>query len=302
MVSGKFFFAHSGPVSYKIIDRLLKDLKKSSEFREMHKTTARRVYAIIVEILENIAKHSVRKSSGTLTQPFISVEKSGDKVIIKAGNPVTADKKENLAAQLDQVNHLDDVALTSFYEDRINRKSKKNENGAGLGFILIRLKSGNRIDFSFSEVASNMSDFNIQITVNKYIMRKLSFERTASSPKVMLDPDNSVFEISGESRPSDVAAFYNEILSWFDDYSLSLLKSHQAGAPPVFNLDFEYFNSSSAKYILDFCKLMAAVRSKGRDITVKWHYEPDDMDMLETGREMSKISKMPFEYVQKDMK
>ncbi len=71
---------------------------------------------------------------------------------------------------------------------------------------------------------------------------------------------------------------------------------------PVFNLDFEYFNSSSAKYILDFCKLISATRSKGREINLKWHYERDDMDMLEAGREMSRISKLPFEFVQKDIK
>jgi hypothetical protein len=132
-------------------------------------------------------------------------------------------------------------------------------------------------------------------------MRKLSIEQTSNSPKVMLDPENNVFEISGESRPSDVAAFYNEILSWFDDYSLYLVKAQKSDVPPVFNLDFEYFNSSSAKYILDFCKLIAAVRAKGRDITVKWHHESDDMDMLETGREMSRIARLPFEFVQKDV-
>jgi len=299
---GKIFFEHSGPVTHKIIDRMLKDLKKSGKFLKLHKTTARSVYAILVEILENIAKHSFIKPSQILMQPFISVERKGEKVIIRAGNPLIDDKKEILTAQLDLVNHLDEAALKTFYEDKINRKSKKNENGAGLGFLIMRLKSGNKIDFSFSEAVGNISNFTIQITVNKYIMRKLIIEQTASSPRVMLDPENSIFEISGESRPPDVASFYNEILSWYDDYSLSLFKSHQTGAPPVFNLDFEYFNSSSAKYILDFCKLMAATRSKGREVAVKWHYEPDDMDMLQTGREMSRISKMPFEYVRKDIK
>ena len=293
---------HSGPVTYKIIDRILVDLKKSDEFVKLHKTTAKRVYAILVEILENIAKHSVSESSGKLTQPFISLERKSNNVIIKARNPITDDRRETLAAQLDLVNHLDESALRLFYEDKINRISKKNENGAGLGFILMRLKSGKRIDFGFSETAGDISNFDIQITVNTDIMRKLFIEQTASSPKVMLDPGNNFFEISGESRPPDVAAFYNEILSWFDDYSKFLSRSQQESTQPVFNLDFEYFNSSSAKYILDFCKMIAGMRSKGSDLTVKWHYEPDDMDMLEAGKEISRISKLPFEYVQKDLK
>lgn len=299
----KKFLEYTGPVTYKTIDQLLKDVKKTEEFRTLHKTTARRVYSILVEILENIAKHSSESSSAASSnQPYISAEMKNDKIVVHAENPVSPEKKDILLAQLDLVNDLDEKDLAFFYEDKINRKAKKYENGAGLGFILVRLKSGNKIDYTFTEKTGNVLFLSMQITVNKYVMRKLFVDRTASSPKVLLDPENNTFEISGESRPSDVASFYNEILSWFDNYSQSISKSPYSGDTPVFNLDFEYFNSSSAKYILDFCKLIAATRSKGREINLKWHYESDDMDMLEAGREMSRISKLPFEFVQKDIK
>jgi hypothetical protein len=131
-------------------------------------------------------------------------------------------------------------------------------------------------------------------------MRKLIIEQTSNSPGVILDPDKNFFEISGESRPFDVTAFYTEILSWTNDYTSYLDRSVEGIKPAVFNLDFEYFNSSSAKYLLDFCKLLAAARSKGQDIAVRWHYEENDIDMLEAGKEMSAIAKFPFEYVKKD--
>ncbi len=71
----KKFLEYTGPVTYKTIDQLLKDLKKTEEFRTLHKTTARRVYAILVEILENIAKHSISSSSGAPSDlPSISAE------------------------------------------------------------------------------------------------------------------------------------------------------------------------------------------------------------------------------------
>jgi hypothetical protein len=295
------FLNYTGPVNHKIIDHLLRDLKNSKDYLHLNKTTAKRVYAIIVEILENIAKHSIKKIISEIkTEPFILAEKSGNKIIIKAGNPVSDDIREKLKAIIELVNYIDNHELTGLYEDKISRKSKLNGNGAGLGFILMRLKSGNKIDYSFCPINENILVFKIQITVNKYIMRKLFIERTVSSPKVVLDPENNFFEISGESRPPDVNLFYNEIISWLDDYSLYLFKSNQGGDTPVFNFDFEYFNSSSAKYILDFCKLLSSVHLKGRDVMVKWHYEDDDIDMLESGREMSRISKMPFEYIKKD--
>jgi hypothetical protein len=130
-------------------------------------------------------------------------------------------------------------------------------------------------------------------------MRKLIIEKTSSSPKVTLDPDKNLFEISGESRPHDVATFYDEVLNWFDDYSLYISQDKEALKPVVFDLDFEYFNSSSAKYLLDFCKKVATVRSRGMNVGIKWHYEENDLDMLEAGREMSRIARLPFEFSQK---
>ncbi|HEX2977373.1 MAG TPA: DUF1987 domain-containing protein [Bacteroidales bacterium] len=125
-------------------------------------------------------------------------------------------------------------------------------------------------------------------------MRKLTVNKTGSSPKVYLDPDKEIFEISGESRPPDVAGFYSDILKWFDDYSRLIVNTDN----DVVNFDFDldYFNSTSAKYILDLCKKIGEVRSKGKMINVRWHYEPGDADMLEAGREMSRMAKFPFEF------
>ena len=179
---------------------------------------------------------------------------------------------------------------------------ESGSNGAGLGFMLMKLKSRNNIGYRYTSVNEKVAFFEIKITIAQHIMRKLIIDQTSSSPRVVFDPDLNRYEISGESRPPDVAGFYSDIITWFDDYSKQLLKSDEDKRPFTIDLDFEYFNSSSAKYILDFCKKIAEVKSKGKEIAVKWHYEDDDYDMLETGKEMSKMAKFPFEYVIKEKK
>ena len=131
-------------------------------------------------------------------------------------------------------------------------------------------------------------------------MRKLIIDQSMSTPKVVLDPDNGILQISGESRPPDVRELYDQILSWMDDFSTHLLHSDYKSDPVIFNFDFDYFNSSSGKYILDICKVIARLRSHEVDINVHWHFEEDDTDMLEVGKEMSKIVKFPFEYIQSE--
>ena len=102
----------------------------------------------------------------------------------------------------------------------------QEENGAGLGFMLMKLKSGNKITYKFTRIDNDYTYFEIKISVNEYIMRKLIIDQTENSPKVILDPDKKIFEISGESRPPDVPLFYDEILRWLDEYTLHLSKSH----------------------------------------------------------------------------
>lgn len=294
---------YSGPVDHKMIDNLLKKLKKSELYLTLDKTTAKRVYSILVECLENILKHSEKDHPESKTcPPYILVLKTMGKIVVKAGNPVSEESESEVKSKLDKINMVDDKELNLLYDDKINQTTEKNGNSAGLGFMLMKFKSGNPIEYSFTRTRCNILFFEIQIKINKYIMRKLIIDPSGSSPKVILDPDKNIFEISGESRPADVATFYEEIINWMNDFSHHLSKYHESREPVTFNLDFEYFNSSSAKYILDFCKQIGNARSKGKEIQVRWHYDDDDMDMLEVGREMSRLAKFPFEYVPKEVK
>jgi hypothetical protein len=162
------------------------------------------------------------------------------------------------------------------------------------------LKSGNKISYRFEPLAKGFLFFEITISLNKHNMRKLVIEKTSSSPQVIFDPEKKIYMISGESRPPDVRAFYDQILSWLQEFSLFLVSSGHNEEPVVFKFDFEYFNSSSGKLILDICKVLAGLRLKGFNIIVRWVHEKEDGDMLEAGKEISKIVKFPFEYVESE--
>ena len=127
-------------------------------------------------------------------------------------------------------------------------------------------------------------------------MRKLILDQTSNSPKVIFDPEKKIYEISGESRPPDVREFYDQIITWMDEFNLQLIKADNKIEPVAFNFNFGYFNSSSGKMILDICKVLARMQANGMNVTVNWHYEKDDVDMLEVGQEISRIVRFPFEY------
>jgi len=133
-------------------------------------------------------------------------------------------------------------------------------------------------------------------------MEKLIIEPTANSPKIVLDPEAKNFEFSGESRPENVRKFYLPILEWLEAYTTEQEKSRDAERTSdlLCQFNFEYFNSTSAKYILDIFKSLNSISALGIDLDIKWLYEEDDEDMLEVGQEMSRMSKLPFEYIKSD--
>jgi hypothetical protein len=129
-------------------------------------------------------------------------------------------------------------------------------------------------------------------------MEKINIQATSNTPKVILDHEAMIYEISGESRPRDVPKFFLPILQWLDEFGNILKDEEDQSSQIEFNFKFEYFNSLSAKYILDICKRLSRFRSEGRNVNINWHYEEDDDDMHEVGQEMSRISKILFEFVE----
>ena len=299
MSESEILLDYHGPVDQKVIELLLKKLRQNNEYISLNKLTGKRVYSVVVECLENIYKNPTELSS---TDPKmhsrISVRSENDKIYIVSGNPVPDVAKESLTNRLDKLNNMDETALRALHEKRINRETVPGENGAGLGFICMALKSRNKIDYRFQPLLKGYLYFEIKISLNKNIMRKLIIDKTSSTPSVVLDPEKNIYLISGESRPPDVREFYDQILSWLHEFGLHLSRSGNNKEPVIFNFNLEYFNSSSGKLILDICKVLAGLHLRGFNITVNWHFEKEDEDMLEAGKEMSKIVKFPFEYVE----
>ncbi|MBQ5540037.1 MAG: SiaC family regulatory phosphoprotein, partial [Bacteroidales bacterium] len=66
-------------------------------------------------------------------------------------------------------------------------------------------------------------------------------EPTIDTPRVVLDAESGVFEISQMSLPEDAVDFYAPIINWLMEYSENPQKE------TVFNMKLEYFNTASSK-------------------------------------------------------
>jgi len=132
-------------------------------------------------------------------------------------------------------------------------------------------------------------------------MDALIIEPTEFTPEIIMDPSTNRYEMSGESRPENAGKFYVQVLEWLDKYhSLRYWRDNKfedKSSELVFEFRFEYFNSTSAKFILDMLIKLETFRKDGINIQVRWYYDELDIDMKESGEEFAKMTGIPFEFI-----
>ena len=121
-------------------------------------------------------------------------------------------------------------------------------------------------------------------------MESLILLSTEDTPKISLNLEENQYSISEKSLPEDAFEFYKPVFEWFQ----KLLEKPL----PKFEIDFdlEYFNTSSAKQIAKLL-LMLENMSEKSDVTVRWHYNEEDTDMLNAGMRFNKLIKVNFEFI-----
>jgi len=117
-------------------------------------------------------------------------------------------------------------------------------------------------------------------------MRKLEITESLDTPRVVLDAENEIFEISGRSLPEDCIEFYGPVFAWLAEYKLHPNELTRF----VFKLD--YFNTASSKIILDLLTTLKEIPHT----KIHWYYTEDDEDILESGLEFSEQVPIPFEF------
>lgn len=125
-------------------------------------------------------------------------------------------------------------------------------------------------------------------------MEKVAIEGTPKTPTITFDMASGFLEIKGRSIPENSIEFYKPLVDSLERY---------AGKPQAatnVNILLEYFNTSSSKCILDVFKKLEAINKAGSAVTINWHYEEDDEDMLEAGEDYQAIIGVPFKMVQID--
>lgn len=113
-------------------------------------------------------------------------------------------------------------------------------------------------------------------------MENILIEASERTPYVEFNFGTGKWLMRGESYPEDAAAFYGPILQAVREFA-----EEDSSCSVVLDLEMSYFNSSSAKALMNLFLILEKSARQGRGVAINWHYHQDDDSMQESGEDFS---------------
>jgi hypothetical protein len=129
-------------------------------------------------------------------------------------------------------------------------------------------------------------------------MDVLTISATDFTPAICFNLEKRKLTFDGVSRPEDVIKFYQPAIQWLKDVERNLNQSEMRYSIPSLHIEFRfsYFNSASAKMILQILQILKEISDKGIDLIIDWFYDQNDESMYEDGMDLSDTVNIPFNY------
>lgn len=167
MMSQKLILVYQGDFTQESTKSILAMAERNLDSSGEESSIKRKVFNVMVEALQNIVKHSDELVDGAIRShaAIFLIGKEANRYCIMSGNPI---RKANVAAlkqKLDQINGLDKDGLKDLYKDIIKNTTISEKGGAGLGFVDMARKSGEKLEFDFPEMSADYCFFCLRVNV-----------------------------------------------------------------------------------------------------------------------------------------
>ncbi len=127
---------------------------------------AKKVYYIMVEMLQNISKHGANyEESNEGNSGIFYLGQTDEEFILTSGNYIANENIEELEERLEIINSLDNNELNEYFNKILLDQNVIDPKKTGLGFVDMRLKCNRKIAFDFKKVNDDFSFFTLQTSI-----------------------------------------------------------------------------------------------------------------------------------------
>ncbi len=156
-----------GEFHHQITKMFTSMAEEDMDRKDEEKSIIRKVYAVMVETLQNMAKHSDEIADKfNIGKGLFMIGKKDETYYIITSNKVTNDKMHDLEYAIKQVNGASKEELKEMYRRQITEGRISEKGGAGLGLIEIARKTRNRLIYQFLPYDEHSQFFLLKVEIN----------------------------------------------------------------------------------------------------------------------------------------
>ena len=167
MVSHKVILVYEGDFTQETTKSILTMAERNLESSGEESSIKKKIFNVMVEALQNIVKHSEEGKEGEVSThaAIFLIGHAQSQYSIMSGNPVRNESIPNLKNALERINNLDKEGLKELYKGIIKNTSLSDKGGAGLGFVDMARKSGEKLEWTFVPMNDESSFFCLKVNI-----------------------------------------------------------------------------------------------------------------------------------------
>ncbi|MFC2112192.1 SiaB family protein kinase [Bacteroidota bacterium] len=162
MKSYEIKLVYEGKVTHQITKAFIALAEAQMEENEEATKVQRTVFHVMVECLQNISRHADEFEAGKSLysgKGIFLISNTKKAYCVTTGNAIVNEKVPELEEMLAEINKMDDDELKELYVKQMREGRLSDKGGAGLGFIDIRRKTGEKLDYHFMPISETASFF-----------------------------------------------------------------------------------------------------------------------------------------------
>lgn len=170
LLAKEIIIAFEGNVTHQVMKAVTSVVEEKLDDEDEGEAVQRKVYHIMVECLQNINRHAEGFNNVNNDYPgrgALLVTAKKDSYTVTTVNLVQNSQASFLKEFIDKINPLSEKELNEMYKNQLTEGKISLKGGAGLGFIDIRRKTGNHLEFQFVKHDDGSSFFIFKVIISR---------------------------------------------------------------------------------------------------------------------------------------
>jgi hypothetical protein len=166
MAENNVYLIWSGHISPDVGKEVLSFTETKLAEEDVESNLRKRVFSILVEILENVAKYSPgRKPEEQFGMPVAMIRMVNKVYSLTTGNLILNTKVEHLKDKLDTINKYDKIGLKELFRKSLSGQTISADSTGNMGLIDMARKSGSKLVYQFEKMNDLYSYYTLTVKV-----------------------------------------------------------------------------------------------------------------------------------------